>query len=93
MNPSSPFRSWSLLLATSLTLASVVSADPIQVAGVNLQGGVPAANARVGHPDTLIPSRFVLNVVAHNLAFSDRNTLLVASVSPRSLAAGFFAVT
>lgn len=53
-------------LATSLLLLSIAAsaAPDIRIGHASLQGGVPAANARAGHPDNVLPENFVLELIA-----------------------------
>ncbi len=69
MNQRFVFPSSKLICALLFGLVAVgpARAADIRVGGTRLHGGVPAANARAGHPDNILPDGFYLNLVAQGL--------------------------
>lgn len=61
------WKSLSFLTAWLLPVSFALADSTILVDDTSLNGGVPAANARSGHPDNILPSKFTLELVAQGL--------------------------
>ena len=60
-------KMFSVLMLGMLPLGVALADGNIRVGGASLNGGVPAANARSGHPDNVLPANFGLELIAQGL--------------------------